>query len=77
MADINAFRPQLMIAEEHNKALATASSKCKLAEEKLMHRPQETAQNAINYLSRSSSSELQILKVKKRTASLVDARKVL
>ena len=77
MADISAFRPQLMIAEEHNKALATAYHKCKLAEERLMHKSQETAQNAINYLSRASSSELQTLRVKNRTTSLVDARRVL
>ena len=57
MADISAFRPQLMIAEEHNKALATAFHKCKLAEERLMHKLQETAQNAINYLSRASDVE--------------------
>ena len=77
IADIYALRPQLMIVEEHNKALVTASNKCKLAEEKLMNKTQETAQNAINFLSRAPSSELQILKVKNMTASLVDARKFL
>ena len=77
MADIHAFRPQLMIVEEHNKALITASNKCKLAEEKLMNKTQEIAQNAINFLSKAPSSQLQTLKVKNRTASLVDARKVL
>ena len=77
IVDLYAFRPQLMIVEEHNKALAVASNKCKLADEKLINKTQETAQNAINFLSKASSSELQILRVKNRTAVLVDARKVL
>jgi FtsZ-binding cell division protein ZapB len=41
--DVQSFRPQLMIVEEHEKALVVALSKCKLAEEKLANRTQEVA----------------------------------
>ena len=75
--DIHAFRPQLMIVEEHEKALGVASNRCKLAEEKLINRTQEVAQNAINFLSKAPASELQILKVSNMTVLLVDARRVL
>ena len=36
--NIQAFRPQLMIVEEHEKALEVAFSRCKLADEKLINR---------------------------------------
>ena len=61
--DIQSFKPQLMIVEEHEKALEVAFSKCKLAEEKLANRTQEIAQNAINFLCETPAVDLQVLKV--------------
>ncbi len=75
--DIHAFRPYLMIVEEHKKALEVASSKCKLAEEKLANRTEVVAQKAINFLTKVPASQLQILKLNNRTVLLVEARRVL
>jgi FtsZ-binding cell division protein ZapB len=75
--DIQAFRPQLMIVEEHEKALEMDFSRSKLADEKLANRTQQVAQNAINFLSKARAADLQVLKVSNRTVLLVDARRVL
>lgn len=75
--DIQFFRPQLVIVEEHEKVLEVAFSRCKLAEEKLANMTQEVAQNAVNFLSKTPAADLQVLKVSNRTVLLVDARKVL
>ncbi len=75
--DIQSFRLQLVMVEEHEETLEVAFNKCKLADEKLANRTHEVAQNAINFLSKSHASDLQTLKVSSKTIMMVDARRVL
>jgi len=75
--EVTSFRQQLVMVEEKEQALEAVVMKCKVIDQHLMKKPQETAQNAIDFLKKALGVDLLTLSVKNRTAILVTTRKVL
>jgi hypothetical protein len=64
------------VNDEDNIAVL-AKQRCKVINETLSKRPVEWAQNAINLLNTMSSSSLQTIGVKDRTALIIWARRII
>ncbi len=60
MKDIHSFRQQLVMVEEQEQALEVVGKKCKVVDEHLKKKSEETSQNAVNFLRKAQASDLLI-----------------
>jgi hypothetical protein len=71
------FRVYLNFINDKDSMAITTRSRCTVVNEKLVKKPSEWAQNAINMLNSIPTVELQTIRVKERTTLIIWARRII